>query len=155
MSRFKFRAWDDQGSKSKMHYPGDKTIDDTALILNFHGDVLEARKLHKGNATPQAAYEHSVYPARIGHNMRLMQCTGVSDKNGKDIYEGDILSGWDGVRPSAVVVAWFEGNAEYILVDVDEWRRGNYEEPNYIAQDQPWTEREVLGNIHENPELLK
>lgn len=83
----------------------------------------------------------------------LMQSTGLHDKNGKEIYKGDILSGVDENGETAnVVVTWFQDNLEYIFVDTLEYP--NFE-PNYIAVDEPCVYREVVGNIFENPNLLK
>jgi uncharacterized phage protein (TIGR01671 family) len=66
----------------------------------------------------------------------LMQCTGLKDKNGVEIYEGDILKTpvWTGV------VEWDKATASSISKGVDTIM---------------WDMCEVVGNIHENPELLE
>lgn len=69
----------------------------------------------------------------------VMQFTGLFDKNGKGIYEGDIIKdGFDSVRS----VFWEEDNARF--------HYGVYGLVQRAAKDY-----EVLGNIYENPELLK
>ena len=63
----------------------------------------------------------------------LMQYTGLKDKNGKEIYEGDWMG--DGY------VKWIERTAEFKLMGSD-WEQ----DMAYASQN-----REVTGNIYENP----
>ena len=76
----------------------------------------------------------------------LMQYTGLKDKNGKEIYEGDI------------VVLSSDGDKKICKVTLDGWQslfesvqNGFYCPMGSTAQNY----REVIGNIYENPELLK
>lgn len=70
----------------------------------------------------------------------LMQYTGLKDKNGTEIYEGDIVqTGWQGNEKGVVV---FESST--YCVD-----SGN----GYMYFNHPES-YEVIGNIYENPELL-
>ena len=66
------------------------------------------------------------------------QFTGLFDKNGKRIYEGDIIRDTHFYKPCAV--EWL-GNGWWL----DEDGRRSMPEPQY---------REIIGTIHENPELL-
>ena len=84
----------------------------------------------------------------ISPDIVLMQFTGLSDKNGVDIYEGDIIySKWHGVKS---VIIFLE---KHMCFCGD----SKLERPNpYIffqSIDTPTIE--VIGNIYENPNLIK
>ena len=80
---------------------------------------------------------HSVIPETVG------QFTGLTDKNGKKIFEGDILKGMGGLYR-----VYFDTSLACF-----EWAKvnGNWEENFSGFAD----EYEIIGNIHDNPELLK
>ena len=76
-----------------------------------------------------------------------MQCTGLKDKSGKEIYEGDILSFglWSDTKlPCLHKVYWNDESASFDTWDLrrNEWG----------GQLDAFSE--VIGNIYENPELL-
>ena len=73
--------------------------------------------------------------------VKIMQYTGLKDKNGKEIYEADI--GWDEHHECYGVVKFDEGKFLY------EWE--NISEDLFEVCD----EIEIIGNIYENPELLE
>ena len=84
-------------------------------------------------------------------NIIPMQYTGLKDKNGKEIYEGDILGG-------GAVVEWFDrltwdsGGSEHSGFYCRRWfDLGEEGELNY---DSGFDFCEVIGNIYENPDLL-
>jgi hypothetical protein len=72
----------------------------------------------------------------------LMQCTGLKDKNGKLIYEGDIIDIGDG---------YYEDYPRYQEV---KYSHGCFHPFNCSDYGHEPDEVEVIGNIYENPELL-
>lgn len=67
------------------------------------------------------------------------QFTGLYDKNGRAVFEGDLLSGYDYV----IMVGWLDGGFWGIKSDI-------IEPLMYLDVE----DRNVIGNIHDNPELL-
>lgn len=84
--------------------------------------------------------------------IELMQSTGLKDKNGKEIFEGDIVELKDcGETIGNVKVYWDDSLALFQLyaIIVDE------KEPMYKVIDDEDYSYIVVGNIYENPELLE
>lgn len=88
---------------------------------------------------------HPVYPETVG------QFTGLNDKNGKKVFDGDILSTENGTFSNT--------GMGYILFYKGMWTsfygqdgigRDCFDELHTVCNS-----REVIGNIHDNPELLE
>jgi uncharacterized phage protein (TIGR01671 family) len=82
------------------------------------------------------------------YNYPLMQYTGLKDKNGKEIYEGDVIS------KAGAYVLWCERLACWAF-DFDSEKGKCHEVPLYYEKTgKTWDYFEVIGNIYENPELI-
>lgn len=131
MSReIKFRAWDKTNNRwydRRPHIAADITFDENGcLVEGFWDDNGELRTFH-----PDI-------------EVVFMQFTGLHDKNGKEIYEGDLVRycGWNHL----LVVQWDHEEAGFIMGGRS-WRR--------FGDGETSSELEVVGNIYENPELLQ
>lgn len=81
-------------------------------------------------------------------DVELMQSTGLKDKNGKEIFEKDILD-YNGRK---VIVKWHGSYASFIYEFVDELQNRTTEwHPLYLS----YYHFEIIGNSLENPELLE
>lgn len=91
--------------------------------------------------------------------MELMQYTGLKDKNGKDIYEGDLIrfteidedSAFGQEDTEVVEVKWIEHIAQFRAV----FKSGRRTELHFVVQLPTVISCEIIGNRFENPELLK
>ena len=115
--RFKFRVWNNK--MQKFH-----------IVFSMHGIVNDTLE---GYAKDD--------------NFVLEQCTGLKDKNGKLIYEGDIVKLNGKYEIGVYPIVYDESCCEYILTKNDKFIYEFYWE---VAENC-----EVIGNIHENKVLLK
>ena len=117
MREIKFRAWDKENEK-----------------------MMKVSSLHLENKEISVK-ENGTF--RLFRMQNLMQYTGLKDKNGKEIYEGDIYHVGD--KNIRYLVVWFDSGFE-----------GKQLRSTSYAGLKSWAKDiEILGNIYENPELLE
>lgn len=85
----------------------------------------------------------------------LMQFTGLLDKNGKEIWEGDIVNC---KYTSFVLMSWEKEYRKYDTIEVVKFDFSYLTHLKHLLDGSIFKEEpivEVIGNIHANPELLK
>lgn len=124
----KFRLWDSVEKKFVEHF----FITDNGLICNMEKPTSDCK-----------------IPIPIEKSeLILMQSTGLIDKNGKEVFEGDVVD----CKGRKALVRWHGSYASFIYRFVDELQKRKTEwKPLYLA----YMKCEIIGNIYENPELLE
>lgn len=139
MSReIKFRAY--QPHSSLHRRPGMYLVDDLAWYeMDAEGHTGEAFLTRKLGTARSSEYIEDIH---------LMQYTGLKDKNGVEIYEGDIVVNDEGV--DTYVVEWNKRWACFEFTGL------TYRDIhcNRLETEGSQYNAEVIGNIYENPELL-
>ena len=129
MREIKFRAWDIELKRyiHEFNYNGYEINDN-------NGAIYITKHLDTSGETPL---------------LEIEQFTGLHDKNGKEIYEGDIVKYDTPPENGLAAISSYIGNNLYFC-----WHNSPVPPTNadiFGCKD----ELEVIGNIHENPELLE
>ena len=85
-------------------------------------------------------------------HIKLMQYTGMKDKNGKEIYEGDILKDGDIKYPYLREVYWDDRFQWSLRLLPNKQFSGSLSNDKYIIPEE--MRNEIIGNIYEHPNLL-
>ena len=143
MREIKFRAWDKK--ENKLVYELESEFTDTGLrfySIDMDGDIGYIESV-------TGCDETNLDFGTIKDRFMLMQYTGLKDKNGKEIYEGDIVkANFDDIKYKEIK----EFNSEVIF------GYGQF----YVCHNSIvypvfdiFAHIEMIGNIYENPELMK
>lgn len=139
MRNIKFRAWD---TKKK------KWLDSSEYQLGWINNELVINPVYNGKGYMDEEWSSSVdLESDLSDHVELMQYTGLLDKNGKEIYEGDILQyNYQNYKSSHLeTIKWYEnGFFHFQNEDVLFGCKASMSSVYY----------EIIGNIFENPELL-
>lgn len=96
----------------------------------------------------------NVFSGWASKDFKLMQYTGFKDKNGVEIYEGDLLqSFYDDGEIHEVI--WHEESASFRVATYLDNRHGGSFAELFFMDDIHENCNEIIGNIYENTELLE
>jgi len=128
MRETRFRAWDKKGKKMGH-----------VVVLSFDGRIIDGKPVYPDRV--QILHEDYEGGSEVFNieDVELMQDTGLKDKNGKEIYEGDIVKT---NSRATLKIYWNDRIGAYGWI-------GNWKE------EDKWDSFEIIGNIYSNPELLK
>ena len=144
MRKIKFRAWEKsvRGLDARgMMWQSDETFKD--YVLGFDGSVYE-------KFVDSFAGQSFENYRDVSDRFILMQYTGLKDKNGREIYEGDIVRyklGGD----------WIVGDVRYDADSARYVKRAEKAGSSWDYKDLASyaSSTQVIGNIYEDPELLE
>ncbi len=156
MRDIKFRAWSNKseisGIPKGMYFNCGISFSDCGMSIEFERPMI---------------YSDNWQPSHPAHFFKIMQYTGLKDKNGKEIYEGDIIT----YRITRMPMGYaehedFKGFVEYINgafwtgFEIDHGNQWNQGSGNTLLKDVVSDFKpekyscEIIGNIYENPEIL-
>jgi uncharacterized phage protein (TIGR01671 family) len=152
----KFRAWDKIDKKMRYEQDVNDGCSEWPMLLavGFHGLPICVDK--------DCFKDNEIIAWNRDHNLELMQYTGLKDKNGKEIYERDVVARRN-------VAVW----EDFIDAKGEKWSRctnKKIDELGVITYNNEFTrfetgnakiwlghydDIEVIGNIYDNPELIE
>lgn len=128
----KFRAW---------YVLAEEMINEILMISFVRKEIIG--KFSDGSTSVPLKFEDK----RNGEDVILMQSTGLKDKNGKEVFVGDIIKCTRGCLHEVYIEKEYGGT--YVGGMPAIYLKG-------IREGYAWTgDEEIIGNIYENPELLE
>jgi len=141
MKEIKFRAWDKK-SRKWIYFD---SRDDKDYYLEWDGEDWKV------------LYYTAQMDIKYIYDFKLVQFTGLKDKNGKEIYEGDILYFKNDHIKKFSKVFWDKRMARYCLHIKIMFYSPKKEPVRVVVSNmiKGLKNSGVMGNIYENPELIK
>ena len=123
------------------------------------GDVLQTR-YHSGHIEYQIMPQTPISSAYPVLSETVGQYTGLTDKNGKKIFEGDIVKCTDTINDFEfnAVVEFGNPNGEYnwgYQLKFISGEESNFDILCWVDMEETGAYIEIIGNIHDNPELME
>ena len=131
--RFKFRFW----NNSEMHY-NDFVVTATGFVGKITEEFLGNCVFNQEDLTADK-------------ECILMQCTGLKDKNGTLIYEGDIVQFYDDGILKTMKIVWDNDELDFKGIGLKKSVECYGQDFSYLGCIEKEDNLEVIGNIYENP----
>jgi len=137
MREIKFRAWDKKSKKMR-------TVESIGFgELSYYNEGYPVVNMIGRDCID----DKDIIIHRDSYQHELMQYTGLKDKNGKEIFEGDIIRYYHKAVGEIIRVVRYK----YGMYGIE----GKANETQIPFANILDSEREIIGNIYENPELLE